>query len=113
MQRVIKTATTLKTWLLKDSNRKRAEIFRQQVDKAFLEHPREAGETYLQHLWFTLKMTLRLAYSAVVLLIHGICPILFTRTASSQMETIYAIMRSRIPEKRREEIKQDWDNYHV
>jgi hypothetical protein len=85
-----------------------AEALRRQFDKAFLAHPREGGETYLEHLWFTLTMVSRLAFTAAVLLIHGLVPFTFTRTASKQMERIYAIMRSRIPPARREEIHQDW-----
>jgi hypothetical protein len=113
MQTMKNVNASFKAWLQKDENRKRAEAFRQHVDKAFLEHPRESNESYGQHLWFTVKMVLRLTYTAAVLLVHGIFPTLFTRTASGQMETIYAIMRSRIPEKRREEIIQDWNDYHV
>ena len=95
-------------WLLQDRHKQHVRVMAAQVEHAFTEHPRQTGETYLKHLWFTLKMTMRLAYSSFVLLIHGIFPFLFTKTASSQVEIIWAIMRSRIPEQRREELKQTW-----
>ena len=72
----------------------------------FNEHPNQAGETYLQHLWFTTKMAMRFLYISIVLLIHGLIPFTFTRTASQQTEKIYLIMKSRIPKSRLEEIDE-------
>lgn len=75
-----------------------------EVEKAFVEHPQMTGETYLQHLWFTVKMSLRLFFTSVVLLLHGLFPFVFVKTASQQIEIIYGIMKSRIPKTRREEL---------
>ncbi len=88
-------------WLTRDEHKKKAVEIRDQVEKAFTEHPHATGETYLEHLWFTVKMTGRLFYSAIVLLIHGIFPFLLMREASSQLEKIYLIMKSRISPSRR------------
>jgi hypothetical protein len=96
-------------WVTREEHKARARELRDEVEKAFTEHPREAGETYLEHLWFTTQMTGRLAYSAIVLLLHGIFPFLLTRTASAQLERVYAIMRTRITPERREAIdNSDW-----
>ncbi len=93
-----------KQWVLRDQHKRRVRVMSAKVERAFTDHPKEAGETYLEHLWFTLKMTARLGYGSLALLFHGIFPFLFTRTASAQVEKIWLIMRSRIPEERREEI---------
>lgn len=95
-------------WISRDEHKQKAIEIRDQVEKAFTEHPHETGETYLEHLWFTIKMTGRMLYSAIVLLIHGIFPFLVVRTASGQIEKIYLIMKSRIPVNRRNVIDTDW-----
>lgn len=88
-------------WVSREEHKQKAIDIRDQVEKAFTEHPQEAGENYLEHLWFTITMTSRLIYSAIVLLIHGIFPFLLVRTASTQIVRIYVIMKSRIPSKQR------------
>jgi hypothetical protein len=96
-------------WLTRDEHKARARELRDQMEKAFTEHPQEAGETYLEHLWFTTQMTGRLIYSSIVILLHGIFPFILTTAASAQLERIYAIMRSRIPAARREVLdSSDW-----
>jgi hypothetical protein len=108
MRRILHEGSRFKAWLMSESNKAKAKAAREEIERAFTEHPKETGESYFVHLWFTLRMTARLIFSAVVLFIHGVLPFLFVRTASSQMETIYGIMRSRIPQARREELKQRW-----
>lgn len=85
-------------------NNPKAKQILSDVEKAFTEHPELTGETYLQHLWFTVKMGLRFVMVAIVLILHGIFPFIFVKTASKQIEIIYGIMKSRIPKKRREEL---------
>lgn len=96
-------------WVFQDAHKQRASELKDQVERAFTEHPQDTGETYGEHLLFTVKMTGRLIYSSTVLMIHGLFPFLCTRTASMQIEKIYGIMRSRIPQNRREEINQGFD----
>ena len=98
---------TLLTWALQDKHKVKVKQLRSDVEKAFTEHPEATGETYLQHLWFTAKMSSRFAYSWLVILIHGIFPFLCTRTASNQIELVYRIMKTRIPKKRRDEIDKE------
>lgn len=67
----------------------------QQVKAAFTEHPAEAGETYGQHLIFTVGMALRLLATSVVLIIHGIFPFMCCHTASQKMKRCQAVMAER------------------
>ena len=68
----------------------------EEVNRAFTNHPKAIGETYVQHLWFTTKMAVRLMGIGLALFLHGLFPFLFTRTASSEFDAIYAIMKKRI-----------------
>lgn len=92
---------------LHGKHKARISQLRTDVEKAFTEHPESTGETYLQHLWFTAKMSARFTYSGAAIVLHGLLPFLCTRTASNQIEQIYRIMKTRIPLKRREEIDQE------
>ncbi len=65
------------------------------LTRLFTAHPAEAGETYLQHLWFTVGMSSRFVIVSAILMMHGLLPFLFTHTASSRIERIYLIMRRR------------------
>lgn len=76
--------------------------------EAFTEHPRLTGESYLQHLWFTVTMAARFIYVTLVLTIHGLFPFLLTRAASRQIEVVYGLMKARIPKARRDEIDLDY-----
>ncbi|MFO1242787.1 MAG: DUF6356 family protein [Rickettsiales bacterium] len=96
-------------WVMQEEHQRKAKEIKDQVEKAFTEHPQQTGETYLEHLKFTIKMTSRLFYTSVVLFTHGVFPFLFTREASLQIEKVYGIMKSRIPKKRLEEIDLTWD----
>ena len=48
----------------------------------FTKHPKEVGETYLQHMMSALRYSLTFLFLFVVAFIHAIMPFLFTRTAS-------------------------------
>ncbi len=78
------------------------------VSRAFTEHPLATGESYWQHLWFTICMAARFVYTTVVLVLHGLLPFLLTKAASREIERIYAIMKARIPKARREQIDLDY-----
>ncbi len=67
-----------------------------EVNRAFTEHPESAGESYWQHWWFTFCMGLRLIYTGVSLLIHGLFPFFFVRTASNNIAYMYGVMRKRV-----------------
>lgn len=96
-------------WVLREEHQHKARELKQQFEKAFTQHPHETGETYLEHLTFTVKMTSRLLYTSAVLFTHGVFPFLFMKTASRQIEKLYSIMKSRIPKQRLEEIDLNWE----
>jgi hypothetical protein len=79
-----------------------------QLKYLFVSHPRETGETYMEHLAFTVKMGVRIVTCGVLLLIHGLFPFTFRRTVSMQIEKIYAILKGRIPKNRLQEIDENW-----
>lgn len=97
-----------RAWITRDEHKQKARALADDVERAFTEHPHETGETYTQHLWFTLKMTARLVYTATVLLIHGIFPFVLVKAASTQIEKIYTIVRGRVPKARRDAIDIDY-----
>lgn len=97
-------------WVLREEHKRQARELKEDARRAFTEHPEETGESYLEHLWFTAKMAGRLLFTAVVLLIHGIFPFLLVRTASSTVERVYEIMKSRIPKAKRDVIDAHYDS---
>ena len=48
----------------------------------FTKHPKEVGETYLEHMVTALIYSITVLFLFVVALIHSIFPFLFTKTAS-------------------------------
>ena len=61
----------------------------------FLEHPHEAGETYFQHLAFTLKFGGQIAYTALALIFHGLVPSCHQTTASERIFRLHALFKAR------------------
>lgn len=96
-------------WVTREEHRARARNLKEELNRAFTEHPHDTDETYFEHLWFTIKMSARFLYTLVVLIIHGIFPFLLQRDASIQIEKVYRIMKSRIPKSRRDAIDADID----
>lgn len=81
---------------MKDEHKQAAQKIRMEVEKAITQHPRCTGETYLQHLWFTIKIPLQLLFVGAALMAHGLFPFLFTSTVSIQIKNFYATLRSRL-----------------
>lgn len=104
-------AVAYQEWLRKACGWVTREL-RQEVSRAFTEHPQEAGETYWQHLWFTSTMSARFLITTIVIMLHGIFPFLLSRAASEQIEAVYRTMKDRIPKSRREAIDAA-DDYSV
>ena len=99
-------------WLGSEQRRTKARELTEVVNRAFTEHPRDTGESYWQHLWFTATISARFLLTTVVIMIHGLFPFLLTRAASEQIESTYRTMKSRIPKSRREAIDAA-DDYSV
>ncbi|MBX9726828.1 MAG: hypothetical protein K2X09_06145 [Rickettsiales bacterium] len=95
-------------WVTRAEHRAKARAMRDDVVTAFTAHPKATGETYLEHLWFTLTMAARFLYIALVVVIHGLFPFLLPRTGSKQIEHVYRIIKARIPKARRDAIDIDY-----
>ncbi|HYD18736.1 MAG TPA: DUF6356 family protein [Patescibacteria group bacterium] len=63
--------------------------------KLFTAHCHATGETYFQHLAFTLKTAAVLVGSGAALDIHGIAPFLFETTASTNIRRLHTVIISR------------------
>ena len=61
----------------------------------FLDNPHAAGETYLQHLAFTVKQGAYLVLTAAALIAHGLIPATCQTTASERLFRIHALFKSR------------------
>jgi hypothetical protein len=57
--------------------------------KLFINHCEEAGESYAEHLAFTLRTSWELLCIGAILLTHGLLPCVFTTTASSRIKKLY------------------------
>lgn len=55
------------------------------LDDVFLKHPRTAGEHYLQHLWYTVKVAGYLIVSACCAVLHGLFPKILQTTTSDRI----------------------------
>jgi hypothetical protein len=66
------------------------------MDRSFLTaHLRDADESYGTHLVFTLKAACVLVSAALVIVIHGLIPCLFTTTGSNLLAGLQRDMAAR------------------
>jgi hypothetical protein len=82
------------------------------IEPYFTEHPATADETYFQHLVFTLKMGFRFIYAGLAILVHGVLPFTFVRTASNEIIRSYRIMRTRVPKSEQIAAEEQENHYH-
>ena len=61
----------------------------------FTKHPKEVGETYLEHLFNAVRFAFTFLLLFVVALIHSILPFLFTKTASCVVQEMAKHMEER------------------
>ena len=90
-----------------------AQKLSEKVTQAFVEHPKATGETYLQHLWFTVRMAGRMFWAGFAITTHGIFPFCFTKTGSKEIEALYAIMKNRIPASKLLESYEHFQASHI
>lgn len=67
--------------------------------KAFTDHPRSVGETYLQHMSVASRCGLSMIVAGMACLVHAVLPFVFVRTASNCLTRLYQRMvtqRSRL-----------------
>ena len=62
----------------------------------FNKHPNSVGETYSQHLLFTIKKSILLIVLSIVLLIHGIFPFIFKTYVGDRLKKLNENMVKRI-----------------
>lgn len=58
-------------------------------------HLAETGETYFQHMKFTMSVAGQLLLAGMAVVIHGLLPFLFTNTASRMIDRIHARIAAR------------------
>jgi len=63
--------------------------------RAFIDHPESVDETYLEHMAFAGKFSLRLFAAAFAALVHSVLPFLFEKTASTIIAELYAKTHNR------------------
>lgn len=61
--------------------------------KLFSEHPASVDETYGEHLRQAWRFGIRMILAGAACLVHGLCPFLFTTTASHAIGELSARMR--------------------
>ena len=61
----------------------------------FTKHPKEVGETYLEHMWNAVRYSFTFLLLFFVALIHSILPFLFTKTASCVVQEMAKHMEDR------------------
>ena len=61
----------------------------------FTKHPKEVGETYLEHLFNAVRFAFTFLLLFVVALIHSIFPFLLTKTASCVVQEMAKHMEER------------------
>lgn len=58
------------------------------MENPLTKHPRELGETYLQHLWFAGRIAWFAFWISVVALTHAFLPFLFKETAGNMLKSL-------------------------
>jgi len=58
----------------------------------FTAHPREVGETYLEHSLFACRYGAKMTLGGLAALIHGVLPFLFTATGSRITRSLNATL---------------------
>jgi hypothetical protein len=77
-----------------DLNQKNERV--KKLNKFLNKHLEEADENYFQHFKFTAIMSFQIFLTALILLIHGFLPFLFTRTTSKRLKRIDEIFQERV-----------------
>jgi hypothetical protein len=60
----------------------------------FTAHPREVGETYLQHAGFACRYGVRMTLGGLAALAHGLFPFLFKTTGSRITRELNAVLEA-------------------
>ncbi len=66
-------------------------------NRVFLDHPRDVGESYGEHFATAMGFGVRMVAGGLACIVHGFVPVLFVRTASDTVKSLYATMKARQP----------------
>ena len=55
----------------------------------FTEHPKTVGESYMYHMFFAIKIGLKLILWGFVAIIHGVFPFIFKTYVSSRIKELH------------------------
>ena len=66
----------------------RLKLLQSQVKELFIKHPRESGETYLQHMRAAWKIVFFLKKIEAKCVIHSVFPFLYTTAVSDKIECL-------------------------
>lgn len=59
------------------------------IDRLFLKHPRDVGESYGHHFRAAWGIGLTMIGGGLAALVHGVCPALHTSTGSRTIRALY------------------------
>ncbi len=60
------------------------------IDRLFLKHPREAGESYFHHMGTAFGVGAKMLGGAIACFAHGLVPSVFTTTGSDTIRALNA-----------------------
>ena len=65
------------------------------IGQIFTDHPRAAGETYLEHQRFAGGVGVKLILAGLAALVHGLIPCLFVSTAGQTIDKLHDRLHGR------------------
>lgn len=65
------------------------------IIKSFINHPKSINESYFEHLYQAIGISLKLCKTAIIALIHGIFPFICIHSASNNIEDLYKQTKNR------------------
>jgi len=66
-------------------------------NRLFLDHPRDVGESYGEHFATAAGFGVRMVVGGLACIVHAVVPVLFVRTASDTVKSLYGTMKARQP----------------
>ena len=69
--------------------------------RLFTDHPKDVGETYLQHFFMASSMSLMLTFASYMQLVHSIFPFI-KPPLGSDVRSLIKFLEKRLPENRKD-----------
>lgn len=67
------------------------------IERVFLDHPRQVGESYGEHAAVAARFGVTLLIAGLACLVHAVIPSLFTRTGSDTVKRLHGRLSARTP----------------